>query len=489
MKKLATILLTAAMLTQLAACGTADNTPTETDAVTEAVTEPVETRTPHTVPEGTTFDGASFRAGFFGSSAWKDQYFADELTGDNMDDAVYRREKTVEQALDVVISFNEDYDVTYEEYTNLFKANDDVYQLLFLHRISHVADLVTGGFLYDSTYLPYVDFSNPWYNGEQIEALRMGKQIHYIVSDLLITDPACIFFNKNMIEDNNLEDPYTLVNEGKWTLDKMIDMSIAVRNDRDGDGSYLSDDDVFGMELAESFAFLTGCELFLTELDPETNKHKLVFNNENTYAVLDKLYRLFENPGSVNTDVATQMPIREYVMGDTLFRASLSSMMESVVTVTEFDSGVVPFPKRDEEQDRYYSLNCNGLMTVSGCIKNPEMVGAVLERLSWESGNEVVDTYYNKLLKTRYSADPETRAMLELVFDSVAYDPCGHYFGFKDGFCGLLYMATDIIYFGANQYAARMRSERSFCNQTLNNFYSALEALEAADGAAEETAE
>ncbi len=478
MKKLATILLTAAMLTQLAACGTADNTPTETDAVTEAVTEPVETRTPHTVPENTTFDGATFRAGFFGSSAWPYLYFADEITGDNMNDAVYRREKIVEGILDVKIDYNEDDDVTFEGYTNLFKANDDVYQMLFLHRISHVSDLVINGYLYDSTNLPYVDFSNPWYNTEQIDALRMGEQIHYIVSDLVITDPACIFFNKKMVTDNNLEDPYTLVNEGKWTLDKMIQMSIDVRNDRNGDGSYMSKDDVFGIELTESFALLTGCDLMLTSRNPETGQHELIFNNETTYDVLGALYRLFENPGSVSTLPDTFSPVKPYSTGDTLFYAAMTTMMEDVVTIDGFDSGVIPFPKLDEQQEQYRSLNCNGLMTISGCIKNPELVGAVLELLSWESGNEVVDTYYNKLLKTRYASEPQTRAMLELVFDTVTYDPCGNYFGFSDGFCGLIYMPTNTILYGANQFSALMRFERTLCKQTLGNFYQALEKLE-----------
>ncbi|MBQ7920954.1 MAG: hypothetical protein IJ325_00015 [Clostridia bacterium] len=480
MKKITVFLLLAALLTQLAACGNSDNVPTDTTDPAAVETEPSETRTPHTVPEGTTFDGASFRAGFFGSAAWPDQYFADELTGDNMNDSVYRREKKVEKELDVKISYNEDYDVTYEEYTNLFKASDDVYQLLFLHRISHVADLVTNGYLYDSTDLPYVDFSNPWYNGEQIEALRMGDQIHYIVSDLVITDPACIFFNRNMVEDNNLEDPYKLVNEGTWTLDKMIQMCIDVRNDVNGDGSYLSEDDVFGAELVESFAFLTGCDLMLTELNPDTNKHELIINNETTYDVLDKLYRLYENPGSVSTQPETLQPIAKYSDGSTLFQTFQTTYMENVVSIMGFDSGVIPFPKYDEEQENYRSLNCNGLMTISGCIKDPEMVGAVLELLSWESGNEVVDTYYNKLLKTRYSADLETRAMLELIFDTVTYDPCNNYFGFMDGFCGILYMPTDSILYGAQHHASAMRTQRSYCISTLAKFYDALDKLESA---------
>ncbi len=39
-----------------------------------------------------------------------------------------------------------------------------------------------------------------------------------------------------MIAENNLEDPYVLAEEGKWTLEKMKEMSIAISDD-DGDGT------------------------------------------------------------------------------------------------------------------------------------------------------------------------------------------------------------------------------------------------------------
>ncbi|MBE6570504.1 MAG: hypothetical protein E7658_09865 [Ruminococcaceae bacterium] len=474
MKRIIAFLLMAAMLTSLAACGTTPGGEETEASETEAATDPVETRTPSGVPEGTTFDGASYNIGYFVSSANYSYYLNDELTGDNMKDAVYRRARKVESTLDVKLSHEED-DLDPEVYRSLFKAGDDIYQELHFHIISNVADFVTGNLLYNVDTLPYMTLDADWYNYEQMDAMRMGKNTYYIVSDYVIQNPAAIVFNQNMIVDNNLADPYELVKNGTWTMDNMVQMAIDVRNDVNGDGEYTSEDDVYGIAIAEvslSSPFLAGAGQLIGSRNPETGLYEMTMNNENCYAALDKLYRLYEHPGSVNFNIV------DFEYGTTLFYLGFASDVEKSADITEFSMGVVPFPKMDEEQEQYYSKDYSGPMAIPGTIKNPEMVGAVQELLAWESGNEVVDTYYNKLLKTRYATDPDARAMVELIFDTVVYDVLGNYFGFKDGFCGLFYLASYPIHQGMNNYAAFFRPTKGLCKQTLATFYAELEKVE-----------
>ena len=473
MKRILAMLLTAAMLTSLVACGTASNGDETTDQ-TEAAVETGETRTPSNVPAGTTFNGAGYNIAYFRGSCFPEHYVVEELTGDNMNDAVYRRTKNVEKTLDVKLSIV-DFEIETDEFKQLYKAGDDVYQELHLHLITNVADFVTEGYLYTVEDLPYMDLSADWYNAEQMEALRLGKNTYYIVSDYVITNPGIVIFNKNMIVDNNMENPYDMVRAGTWTIDKMVQMAIDVRNDKNGDGQYTSEDDIYGIHMMDtsiSSPFTMGCGQPLGTRDPVTGKYSMTMNNEYTYACLDELYRLFENPGSVNYMVVP------FQYGTSLFTLAYSDSVEMAADITEFDIGVLPFPKLNEAQERYYSRDWAGLMCIPGSIKNPELVGAVQEQLAWESGNEVVDTYYNKLLKTRYAADPETREMLELVFDSVAYDALGNYFGFTDGFCGLFYLPTQPIFFGQTNYAALFRVAKGRCAADLATFYSALELIE-----------
>ena len=87
----------------------------------------------------------------------------------------------------------------------------------------------------------------------------------------------------------------------------------------------------------------------------------------------------------------------------------------------EVEFGFVPYPKWDEAQKEYHSMDFGGLMCVPTTITDPEMVGAALEFLSWDSKNAVFPTYYDVLLKTRYSSDMETREMMNIIFDSIIY--------------------------------------------------------------------
>ena len=482
MKRILAMLLAAAMLTSLVACGTAP-TEDETTVDTEAAVETGETRTPSNVPAGTTFNGETYTVSYFDASCDPTYIIVDELTGDNMNDAVYRRAKNVEKTLDVKLSIMDSY-IESDEYKQLYKAGDDVYQQLYLHMIFDVADFVTEGYLYPVENLPYMDLSADWYNQTQMDALRMGKYAYYIVSDYTITNPAAVLFNREMVVDNNLSDPYELVKAGTWTIDKMIQMAIDVRQDKNGDGEYTSEDDIYGIyisELSESSPFVPGAGQLIGGRNPETGKYEMTMNNEYTYAALDQLYRLFENTGSVNFQVV------DFSYCTSLFKLGFASQIELAADITEFTLGVVPFPKLDEKQEQYYSADRSGLMAIPGSIKNPELVGAVQEQLAWESGNEVIDVYYNKLLKTRYASDPDTRAMVELIFDTVTYDVLGNYFGFKDGFCGLFYMASYPIHQGQKNHAALFRAWKGLCKQTLETFYTALGKTE---GTAEaETAE
>jgi len=67
------------------------------------------------------------------------------------------------------------------------------------------------------------------------------------------------------------------------------------------------------------------------------------------------------------------------------------------------------------------------------------MVGAAMELLAWESANEVIPTYFDRVLSGKLARDEEDRDMLELIFDSIVYDNGASYFGFARGVEPLYY--------------------------------------------------
>ncbi|MBQ7922508.1 MAG: extracellular solute-binding protein [Clostridia bacterium] len=474
MKKFSIYLLIAAMLTQLAACGTPTGND-ETQKQDESAAETTETtRIWHQLPEELDFGGETFNAAFFGGEGTNKNYLLDESSSDNMEAAVYRRTKKTEDFLGTKITYSTS--VTADDYTMLYKSGDDLYQLLFY---PDAYSFTTEGYLYNLDTLPYVDFSAEWWNAEQMDALRLGKYHYFIVNDFTITSPSAMLFNRDMITDNNLEDPYELVLSGKWTLDKFAELGKGVINDMNGDGDYYGVDDInsfFAYGIHDAIPFFAAGGQFQTGRD-EYGMLELVLNSEKTLALYDMLSVLGNTPGFSHLSYNHNVKDDGFATGTALFRMGRP---ETMATVTEYDfnTGILPMPKYNEEQEEYMCYDWSSQTGVSGTTKNPELVGAVLEFLAWDSKNEVFPTYYDVLLKTRYSSDMETREMMNIIFDSLVFEVGGVYFGMQPGFCELWYLPCNPLFLGSDHFAASYRAYKNPAKNTINSYYEALAKIE-----------
>ena len=118
-----------------------------------------------------------------------------------------------------------------------------------------------------------------------------GKQC-LAVSDYMIKMPYCFYFNAELISSLQLEDPYQLVRDGKWTMDQLLEMSAAATFDLNGDGNFDANDRYGLISQADSElnSFIYACGLSLTERNKDGGLD-LVINNERTVvtAVLTEL--------------------------------------------------------------------------------------------------------------------------------------------------------------------------------------------------------
>ncbi|MBE6570101.1 MAG: extracellular solute-binding protein [Ruminococcaceae bacterium] len=475
MKKLGIFLLIAVMLTQLAACGSGNTE--ETEAATEAATENTETtRIQHQIPDELDFGGATM--GVANLKHDLSYYFADESSSDNMVASVYRRTVKTEDFLGINIDSSTEVD--YSNFITLYKSGDDLYQLLFVGDITDTKNLVTEGYLYNMDTLPYVDFSAEWWNAEQMDILRLSKNTYYGISDFILTNPCALLFNRNLITDNNLDSPYQLVLDGKWTLDKFIELGKAVINDANGNGEFYDEDDINAITVADysqAIAFVPACDQPISAKNEE-GRLEMTLKTEKMLQIADKLLSVCETTGFLHCSVTTGNGVgKSFSTGNVLYVREGPASMASAADY-DFDTGIVPMPKFDEAQEKYMCDTSSVKLAVSGQTKNAEMVGAALEFLAWDSKNEVFPTYYDVLLKTRYSQDMETREMMNIIFDSISYEIGGVYFGMSPGFCELWYTGAQHMVFGEKNFNALFRAFKGPANNTINEFYTAVEKIE-----------
>ena len=95
-------------------------------------------------------------------------------------------------------------------------------------------------------------------------------------------------------------------------------------------------------------------------------------------------------------------------------------------TDLSFTYGMLPFPKYDTAQEKYltvpeYDFSVYGVPTTLP-FEDYDMVGIIMEALNAESWKTVSPAYYDEALKGRYSADPTTAEVVDLIMNGRVFE-------------------------------------------------------------------
>ncbi len=453
MKRFISVLLLAATALSFASCsGTSDDLPADTSSLSEETAATPETEPPIVYPvDACDYDGAVFNVLAPKWGMYEKYFFADAQTGETVNDAIYERELFVENHLG--ISYTYKLDGTISDVRPILQqssmAGDEPYQLILTHCMKDIGTIATENLLYDWKKLPGVHLDSEYWNqSSNINHTIAGKQF-YAISDYMIADPCAFLFNVGFIKDFKLDNPYDLVRSGKWTLDKMIEMGQTVTNDLDGNGT-MDLKDRYGISAHNNWmwsSFLYSSEISMVAIE-EDGSMKLTLNNERTIRLIEKLHKLINGSDDIYIfDYKAQAENQLRVdSGRVLFHMEALNAMDNY-RETEVEYGILPFPKFDEAQSRYYSLDWSGLMCVPHIVKNPEMIGKTCEMLAYISGETTIPAYYDKLLGNKLARDKDSQEMLNIIFDNIVYDAGMNYFGldWQSGFQSLFYTLSNLV--------------------------------------------
>ena len=231
----------------LASCGKdTGNLPSDETTAAETETETTEetvTEISDNLPE---MDYESIDYNVLAAAEQWIEFYESELTGEVIDDAVYKRNLAVEERFDIKLKYN--------VYNGYYAGLGSVKTALSGSVLSGSGDfdLMVGGISYvtrhiannlytDLNKLNYLDFSQPWWYDYVNDELEIFDRLYLAAGQygMLSTVNAVVtFFNKQMMIDYNLGNMYDIVKSGEWTYDKMIEMASVVIQDVDGNGIY-----------------------------------------------------------------------------------------------------------------------------------------------------------------------------------------------------------------------------------------------------------
>ena len=131
----------------------------------------------------------------------------------------------------------------------------------------------------------------------------------------------------------------------------------------------------------------------------------------------------------ISEDNITRIP-SDVAVGKNMFMADrvlfYGEVLSYIVNVRDMETafGVLPIPKYDEAQEKYYTY-CNAISSTA-CVPMIEadlgMITSVLEGMAIQSYIQVTPAYYDIALTRKYARDDASSEMLDIALANRVYD-------------------------------------------------------------------
>ncbi|MGI6166594.1 MAG: extracellular solute-binding protein [Eubacteriales bacterium] len=371
---------------------------------------------------------------------WSDvelpEFFADGEPGDIVNDAIYQRNLETEERIGVKLNFigQPGRNTALNDYTNKvgnsIAAGDREFDIMAAYSQT-VANLAYNGYCSDLSDTPYIDLDMPWWPATLTNEATVGGKLYFVSGDIstnVLYFMYATFFNKDLIAQFDLENPYELVAENKWTLDKYIEMCSGLYTDLNANGTK-DYGDRFGTIIPwlSIDAFFYGSGLRTTDknsdgtliISPSYSSEKaidlVVKLNGILFGSDDGLW-MREDTGTINEQFSNGLVL--------LFTQRTKDAFLNFSKASDLSFGVVPVPKYDSTQENF--ITCVGnpftLYSVAINIRDMDLASATLEALASAAYRTTTPAIFEVTLKIKYSEDPTAAGMYDLVREGVVFD-------------------------------------------------------------------
>lgn len=428
--RITAMLLVFLMAGAMAACAsddtviqdTADSTKeVTTDAGTEAVSPIVELG-------GRDFNGEIYTV--IDGNDYQDLYQnvpADSTNGDTVNDALYNRDKYMEDTYHCEI---ENLVMTRDEAVGQTRkavmSGEANCNLLITSFSGGLDTLSVSGILANIAGFDDIELDAPWWSALMNEQLMLDGRLYVTSGDVTLTmysTPSCVFLNSKLLEDYKInKDYYSIVSDGLWTWDELKTITASYDQDLNSDNQMNATDDFFGLAYLKNniatCAIITGSGVHLSTLENDTIKLDLA--NERLVSVIDKMDTLLHPINYVEQKECM------YTFMEDRAIALIHSASSGREWFRDMDSDymILPIPKLDTAQKTYYSYANTytpayiGIpLTASG--ETTDFITEAMARYSYEF---IRPEFYNLTLKQKGARDDRSGEMLDLIYETAYLD-------------------------------------------------------------------
>ncbi len=371
------------------------------------------------------------------------EVYAEAPNGDKVNDAVFARNSQLADKYNCTIV--EDRQTTPAAAVREPLIAGEYIADLMLATCQDMRPLAASNLLADMAVLENINLDKAWYDKNGMDGMNVGGKIFFVNGDGCTLDDRAawiMFFNKDWIEE---VDPtlnlYDVVEKGEWTIDLMYELMTKSAKDLDGDGVWTVGTDRFGYigEAGNNWFHVNGCGVTLSRLSSAGEYEIPASPKPELLAVWEELRPILTSP---LREVSWSGPHFKAGLG-TFYACNLGTILNAGSSTISL--GVLPLPKRNAEQDKYYNgvayaqLGCFAIPTTTdncedwetnGFTSGREQAAYFLEAFSYYSMLTLTPAFYDQVILKQSIRDVESARMVELAMENKLYDPVvGYDFG------------------------------------------------------------
>ncbi|MGN1128702.1 MAG: hypothetical protein ACI4T6_07075 [Candidatus Flemingiibacterium sp.] len=377
------------------------------------------------------FEGREFKVLACESTAYKGYIDVEESNGDILNDSIYESNRAVEDRFNVVIKQEILGAVEANNTaTKLLAAGDHEYDIMSMTDRLALQQAVQG-LLISYADMPYIDLEKDYWCQSINDTMTIGGEqwLAYGDFNLSVYDYTyALAFNKQLIGELNLDDPYELVNSGKWTYDAFNEMCVSAASDLDGN-TVMDDKDRYGWsaifkQVSPTMWVAAGVNSI--KKDSDDLPYFSMSGDQQFQDVYEKIVDIAWNNNAwyISDRNANITEDTMFLNGNALFQTTSFGLLDTgYYRDMKIDYGILPHPKWDENQDSYYTRVEGGrIFGIPITTPDTEFTGVMLEALSASAHENVIPSYFEVCLKTKYTRDDESAQMFDLIMNTRVYD-------------------------------------------------------------------
>lgn len=269
----------------------------------------------------------------------------------------------------------------------------------------------------------YLNFKNPYWYESFVSDARIGDRLYFATGDIsanLIESMFVCYANDNLIERFSLPDPEKLALDGEWTLEQLVTMST---------GFYTESEKIYGFAAnslnLDPWFYASGARYCETDAELRIVASPS-FSGEKVTETVKMLSSFLDSPDVMFPPTNASHEVREaFASRHSLFIFEDYGQSHKTFSGREVIFSILPIPKYDEKQERYYTVPKNPytLYAITANAKDPARASAILDCLARNAYEGVTPAMHTRTMKLdNFAADSDSLAIYDLLRESLVYD-------------------------------------------------------------------